>query len=868
MPAFGRSVQDFGDLYLAEELLLEAAIKGTACDLGSQVPDEPVLGLDNPDDRHRPNFVRAEFVRFLVLGGDEAKPVHEKGVRLQGAWIGNKEENIDLTSCKNVLPLFLNYCRINGNIVLRDARTGTVDLDYSVVEGGIEARGAFINGSLYLRSLRENIFFEAKKGMDLVDATIVGSLECHNARFHPRESEFKTENGTAIFASRVNISGSVFLQQTFSADGPTVFRNARIGGNFECSGGSFDKVRIEANKKTDDRAKRAIDCQGAKIGGGVFFRQRDKRQKGTNFKANGEICFIDTQIGGSFECHGAEIHNPQGSALICSRTNVTGTVFLHEGFSAEGSVIFRRATIGGHFECSGGTFMGSAPDAAKPDNWLAIDCQGAKIGGSVYLRKDEAGISKDEADAKKTFFANGQVRFIDAEIAGSFECHGAAIENKGKDALGCSRIKVGGSVLLIDGFSAEGEVSFRRANVGGNFDASNAKFYNMSAGASKALSCEGIHVTGDALLGMASGSSRDHRESASKCAADKASKEPAATSNNREVVDKNKNFRAYGQVDFSGAQIEGDFDGEGGQFINRRENPNKQNECDYSLKLRSARITRALRLGAQKDEAGTAIITKIEGGLDLRGAKVSVFVDSEESWPEAKILDFEGREIPCYIYLSGFDYEYFGGNSSLEVRTRKRWLLRQPKYEAELPPQPFEQLIKVLKGMGHYEKAIRIAIFRESDKKPGDVLPLRFISLPNPLNKAIRNAYGVMFGFGYKWQRIFYAAVVLWLSCGAVYNYYYSKGNIELNTFYLTSDQRNECKAPPQKDRNCPQFSPLIFSANAMLPLVASEERRLWKFTNPEWYNLLNILYRFQTIFGWVFGISLGVILSKKVSRD
>ena len=258
MPAFGRSREDFGVLSRAEELLLEAAIKGTACELGSQVPDEPVLGPERPGEERKPNFVRAAFVRFLVLGGDEANPVHEKGVRLQGAWIGNKEENIDLTSCKNVLPLFLNHCRINGDIVIRDARTGAVDLDYSVVEGGIEARGAFINGSLYLRSLRENIFFEAKKGMDLVDAVIKGSLECHNAKFYPRKSDFKTEDGTAIFASRVKIFGSVFLQQTFSADGPTVFRNARIGGNFECSGGSFDKVRIEGNVRMIARSGRSI----------------------------------------------------------------------------------------------------------------------------------------------------------------------------------------------------------------------------------------------------------------------------------------------------------------------------------------------------------------------------------------------------------------------------------------------------------------------------------------------------------------------------------------------------------------------------------------------------------------------------------
>ena len=232
------------------------------------------------------------------------------------------------------------------------------------------------------------------------------------------------------------------------------------------------------------------------------------------------------------------------------------------------------------------------------------------------------------------------------------------------------------------------------------------------------------------------------------------------------------------------------------------------------------------------------------------------------------VLDSAGREIPCYIYLSGFDYKYFGGNSSLEVCTRKKWILRQPEKGAKLRPQPFEQLINVLKEMGHYEKAIRISIFRESKRKPGDIIPLNLVPLPNALNIVIKYIYGMVFGFGYKWQRLFYAAVALWLICGAVYSYHSASGNIVLNTFYLSAPQREACTTPTPISKDCPQFSPLIFSANAMLPLVASEERRLWKFTAPEWYSLLHILYRFQTIFGWVFGISLGVILSKKVSRD
>ena len=76
------------------------------------------------------------------------------------------------------------------------------------------------------------------------------------------------------------------------------------------------------------RARRAIDCQGAKIGGGANLRQTTKEDK--NFIAEGEICFIDTVIGGSFECHGAVMNSPGGDALICSRMDVTGSVFMHQ----------------------------------------------------------------------------------------------------------------------------------------------------------------------------------------------------------------------------------------------------------------------------------------------------------------------------------------------------------------------------------------------------------------------------------------------------------------------------------------------------------------------------------------------------------
>lgn len=272
--AFGRSLQDFSiaspnspiQLYPGETELLAAAKMGRNCALQEAAPS-----TDVPK-----NFVRAGFIRFLALGGDEKNPVHEKGVWLENAVIGAdpihgsrdpdvsyEECKLDLESCKNVLPLILRDCVFEGDIVIRDAFTRTIDLQGSTVMGGIEAQRTIIQGSLYLR-----FGFEAHAGMNLIDANIKGSLECHNALFGTRKSGEPSEIDTAIFASRAKISGAVFLHQSFAANGPIVFRGAQIGGNFACSGGRFSKMpgspagpRKRSGPKIGYRGPRKGTCQ-------------------------------------------------------------------------------------------------------------------------------------------------------------------------------------------------------------------------------------------------------------------------------------------------------------------------------------------------------------------------------------------------------------------------------------------------------------------------------------------------------------------------------------------------------------------------------------------------------------------------------
>ena len=877
--AFGRSLQDFSiaepgnpiQLYPGEGDLRAAVKVGKNCTLEEAAPSEEIPR----------NFVRASFIRFLALGGDEAAPVHERGIWLENAVIGadpaqrnrdpdvfNEECKLDLESCKNVLPLILRDCVFGGDIVIRDARTRTIDLQGSKVMGGIEGQRAFIQGSLYLRN-----HFEAYGGMSLIDADIRGSLECHNATFGTRKSGEPSEIGTAIFASRAKISGAVFLYRNFAANGPIVFRGAQIGGNFSCSGGRFAKRPVLPQGHGRERAKKAIDCHGAKIGGSVYFRQSEDSNGFSDnnddpyFSAEGEVCFIDAEVSGSFECHGARMKHEKEEALTCSRMKVGGTVFLHQGFEARGRVSFRKAVVGGNFECSGGRFYADLND--KTNKKVSIDCQGAQIGGSVYFHKHE----------DKGFFASGEVRFIDADVTGSFEYHGAEIVNPGRDALSCSRIKVAGSVLLIDGFKSEGEVSFRRADVGGNFDASYGHFTNFD---DMALSCEDIHVIGAAHLGLKTDSSHEKEEGG-----------------------ESPHFKAHGQVDFSGAHVEGDFDCEGGIFSNLKQKERtdpKYKLCANALNLRRATINGALQLGRTRSGNGPII----NGSLDLRGARVRVLIDAEKFWPSKVVLPGSNTELPCHIYMDGFVYEQFGGRSRLDAETRERWLDLQPAEDlgANLKSQPFEQLIKTLRAMGRFEDAQRIAVLKENRNRPKTVL-----------SRLAKFVWGWI-GYGYYWHRMLYIAIALWFAGGLIYHVSREFGVIRFDQTAATGGAYGECGNAegslfePQEhpgpgnnndntastrkeymEQKCPTFYAFKLSADAILPIVGLGEKKSWTF-NPKKtvrnakFNVfggdlsipvperlsaqawLDLFYFIQRAYGWLFGISLGVVLAKKINRE
>jgi len=353
-------------LWPAEEMLLEAVRYGKECPI-----DE-----NRPSVATRENKVRADFIRFLALGGDELAPVHENGVRLIGAYI---EEPLNCFGSDIRHRLSLNNCHLAGPLILRDARTGTVRLEGSHV-AGIDASSVRIMGSLYLR----DGFFSSRQ-VRLAGAKITGNLECSGGTFKGNRIE-GTPGEFAIYCSRARISGTVYLRERFNADKEVRFENAVIDGNLDCTGGTFSGDLW------------ALNCIRAKIGGTVCLNKSSSSSYNWPFVAKGKVSFRGATIGGNLESIGGEIKSEYGIALYFSLAKIRGSVFLSE-FEAIGSVRFRKAEIGGELDFSNAKFFNTRPEpGARPTpfhpNMSKFDIQRTQLSEEklLHLRRQELSV--------------------------------------------------------------------------------------------------------------------------------------------------------------------------------------------------------------------------------------------------------------------------------------------------------------------------------------------------------------------------------------------------------------------------------------------------------------------------------------------
>jgi hypothetical protein len=331
---------------------------------------------------------------------------------------------------------------------------------------------------------------------------------------------------------------------------------------------------------------------------------------------------------------------------------------------------------------------------------------------------------------------------------------------------------------------------------------------------------------------------------------------------------------AKGEVRLVGARVGGDISCCGGAFQWRRNAEGvahalslERVEVSGSIFLRRVRVSGEVRLlGARiardlscvggvfravQDEAGNRDVAfagggmtvggafflrdgaQIEGVLDLSGAEVGEVIDSAESWPA-----------PGCLLLDRFRYGHFT-NSPVASASRLERLKRQDpnRWGHDFWPQPYEQLAKVLREMGHGAEARKVLVAKEKAqraarrRRAGPVL--RPILWLKDLMLGMTVLYGRQPMFAFVWIALFFAVGLVVFECAA------RAGAIKPNAAYVLrspewvecSDGGNRvavgesqlgCYLRQPEARGYPRFNAPIYSADTLLPIVSLEMQAYW----------------------------------------
>jgi hypothetical protein len=306
-----------------------------------------------------------------------------------------------------------------------------------------------------------------------------------------------------------------------------------------------------------------------------------------------------------------------------------------------------------------------------------------------------------ELDLSGSVF-EGVVWLLGADIAGELCCKGAQLTGTDRDGYGDAlvgdRMRVGGDVFLDEGFAAAGAVRLAGADITGQLTCRDAQFTGTDR-SGHALMGAWLKVGGGVYL--------------------------------------DQGFTAAGAVSVAGARIGGPLSLVGAKLAEP-----------------VALLGDGVHVGGQLEWAPRS---PVRGLVDLERAAVHRLDDDwslpDAHWPPA------GR-----LRLVGFTYDGFGGQHRASWPQRLDWIRRSHTTAVGSTPavfaaQPYEQLARVYRQMGHESQGRQVAIARRNDLR-------RYGSLTRPqkllnwlLDKTIKHGYQPLRAVGLLFA--VYAAVLL-----------------------------------------------------------------------------------------------------------
>jgi hypothetical protein len=595
----------------------------------------------------------------------------------------------------------------------------------------------------------------------------------------------------SLEAVLIRIEGNLFLRKGFKSEGKLNLSGSIIGGNLSCEEGKFINLQGDA-----------LCAEGLDIKGSVFLRK--------GFQARGMVNLLGATIGGDLDCEGGKFDNLQGDALKAGSIGVKGSVFLRKGFQARGMVNLLGATIGGDLDCQNGKFAGQERVS------LLLEC--AKVSGNVLLRRNP----QTSSSSGEGFQSEGQVRLYGATVGGNLDCRGGKFVNPKGSAIDATGINIKGAVLMCNEFQAEGLVRLYRATIGGNLECHGGKFVNPKED-EDALNAEGIDVKGGIFFidgFLAEGGVRLYGATISSsldCHGGKFDNPKGAAIDATGVDIKgtvflSDGFQAKGMVNLLGANIGSDLECRGGKFVNLQGDALIAEDIDVKgavylsdgfhaegvVNLRRARIDSTLSM------RGIANPEKME--LDLRFARIHILEDNEKSWPQK-----------TKIHLNDCVYDTISHDSPLDDKKRLEWL-RLQKLETDFSPQPYEQLAKVLRSLGHEDAAIKVLIGKQENRRSYGKMGM--------LGSLWNWILGLTIDHGYKPHKALYFALIPVILGYFLFGHAYSQGLLSTSKFEAV---KSTSASNTETTKEYPEFNAFIYSLDLFLPIVDLRQKNYWQ---------------------------------------
>jgi hypothetical protein len=428
---------------------------------------------------------------------------------------------------------------------------------------------------------------------------------------------------------------------------------------------------------------------------------------------------------------------------------------------------------------------------------------------------------------------------VGADIGGSLNCSKGTFENEDGYALSADRLKVGSGVFLRS-IRAKGEVRLLGADIGGDLDCSKGTFENEDG---RALNADGLKTKGNVFLrggfhakgavclvgadiGGVLDCSRGVFGNVNSVALD------AEGLKTKDNVNLSNMFYAIGEVCFLNAEIGTNLSCNEGTFEN-------ENGVAFNAERMNVKGTFKWRLTKRP-----------RGKVDLTHATVGQLYDNMHdigSWPD------KGK-----LFLDGFKYDALASKETpRSVDNLLEWLKLQP--EEHLKLQPYEQLAKVYRLMGHEKYARTVLIEKHKElRRHGKLYRGSYI----------RN-WVLDVTVGYGWQpgkALWFIAALIFIGMGL----FWSADFIQVmqpskERVYLDAKFKKTGELPSQY----PVFNPLSYSMDTFIPFVDLHQENYWlPNTNRHMGWFYRVYLWFHICLGWFFSTLAVLSFTSIIRKD